>query len=63
MSGNPHIDLRVRPWLDSEAERRGHGLDQFDPDELRGGRRTGILALLILIAMFVGLAVWILTAH
>jgi hypothetical protein len=62
MSGDPHIDVRLRPWLDADAERRGHGLAEIDPEELRGGRKVGILALLMLIGLFIGLAVVILTA-
>jgi hypothetical protein len=62
MSGNPHIDILLRPWLDDDAERRVHGLDDVDPDDLRGGRKAGIFALLILIGLLVGLAVFILTA-
>ncbi len=63
MSGDPHLDSRVSPWLDSKTRRRGHGLADVDPEELRKGRWVGILTLLILIAMVVGLAVFILTAH
>ncbi len=63
MSGDPHLDSRVSPWLDAKTKRRPHGLADIGPEELAKGRWVGIVMLLILIAMFVGLAVFILTAH
>jgi hypothetical protein len=63
VSGDPHIDVRLSPWLDDDAGRRHHGLTEFDPEELARHRWVGWLGLVVLIAAFIGLAVFILTAH